>query len=236
MQQRGAVAVEHALGIARGARGVAQRGSGVLVERRPFEVGRCLFDQVFVAQQMGQGDGRHFAALAQRNKALDRGQLVGNRRQLIGKAQIEEHIFIGRVVDDVADLLGKQPRVDGVRDRAHAGHGVIQFQMAVRVPGQRRDALAGLHAQTGQGIGQALGAMVHLAPAGAIHLGVGNVRDDFHLAMVRGRMLYQLRDQQILLLHQTQHRHQRCSFLSLPAPARWRRRALKFIAYMPTGK
>ena len=51
-------------------------------------------------------------------------------------------IAILGVVDDVGDLVGEQARIDGVTDRADAGDAVVQLEMAVVVPGERRDALA----------------------------------------------------------------------------------------------
>ena len=52
-----------------------------------------------------------------------------------------------RVVDDVGDLLGEQADVQRVQHRADAGHGEIQLEVALVVPGERADAVARLDAQ-----------------------------------------------------------------------------------------
>ncbi|KAF5289622.1 hypothetical protein FQR65_LT20784 [Abscondita terminalis] len=54
MQHGGTVRVQHALGVARGARGVAQRGGRALVELGPFEILALAADQLVPAAQVGQ--------------------------------------------------------------------------------------------------------------------------------------------------------------------------------------
>ena len=53
VQHRAAVAVQHALGVARGARGVAQRAGGVFVESGPVELVVLCVDQVLITKQAG---------------------------------------------------------------------------------------------------------------------------------------------------------------------------------------
>ena len=57
------------------------------------------------------------------------------------------------MVDRVDDLLVEQARVGGVQHGAEAGDGVEQFEMAVRVPRQAGDAVAGFDAEALQGVG-----------------------------------------------------------------------------------
>ena len=47
-----------------------------------------------------------------------------------------------RMVDDPGDLLGKQPRIDGVVDRADAENAVPRLEVAPGVPGERRHPFA----------------------------------------------------------------------------------------------
>ena len=47
--------------------------------------------------------------------------------------QIKEDVLVVSVIDDVGDLVWKQPRVDGVSHRTRARHTVINFKMAYAV-------------------------------------------------------------------------------------------------------
>ena len=114
MEHQGAVAVEHALGIAGGPRGVAQRGRRILVELRPIEMCRLPRDHVFVGIH-GNGwrelpRAQDASGIAQRNEPADdrrAGRDFGNRR---GECEIEEQQRVLRIVDDVAHLLGGDRR------------------------------------------------------------------------------------------------------------------------------
>src|SRR3546814_16608562 len=54
------------------------------------------------------------------------------------------------MVERVDDLLVMQPRVGRVQHGADARYRVEQFQMPVRVPGQRADGAAGVDAELAQ--------------------------------------------------------------------------------------
>ena len=56
-----------------------------------------------------------------------------------------------------------------MQDRAHAGHGVIELEVAVVVPGQGGDSIAGLDAELFQGAGKAVDAWHHLPVGGAVN-------------------------------------------------------------------
>ena len=73
-------------------------------------------------------------------------QPVGELFQQRHEGQVDEHHAVFGVIDDPADLLGEQPRIDGVVDRADAEDAVPGFQMPPGVPGERRDAVAELDA------------------------------------------------------------------------------------------
>ena len=51
------------------------------------------------------------------------------------------------MIDDVDDLVARQADVDRVEDRPDRRNGKIELKMAVMVPGERRDAIAGPYAQ-----------------------------------------------------------------------------------------
>ena len=67
-------------------------------------------------------------------------QRLDQRRE----GEIEEQVSVLGVVDDVGDLLRKQPRIDRVQHRPRAGDAVVELQVAVAVPRERGDAIAGL--------------------------------------------------------------------------------------------
>ena len=75
---------------------------------------------------------------------FESGALSGHE---IPEGDIEEDALRAAVVDDIVDLLGEKTRVHRVQNGPDARDGEIQLQMAVRVPGQGRDPVAGLHAK-----------------------------------------------------------------------------------------
>ena len=123
------------------------------------------------------------------------------RQQLIGKAQIEEHILIGRMVDDVTDLLGEQPRVDSVCHPAAGGDGKIDLQVAAIVPCQRGAAGARRQPQRRQRRCQPLSTAGHLPPAAALLLTASTHRDNLGLAVILRRMAEQRGSGEILKNH-----------------------------------
>ena len=62
------------------------------------------------------------------------------------KVDVEEHQPVFGMIGDIGDLVGEQARIDGVIDRADAGDAVPGLQVPPGVPGERRDAVAELHA------------------------------------------------------------------------------------------
>ncbi len=198
MQHGGAVRIQRPLRIAGRARRVAQAGGGVLVEQRPGVLGALRGQQVFVAQHRHAG-GRHVRAVGHRHPALD---VRAMRREALDQrheGQVEEDVLIIGVVDDVGDLVGEQARIDGVAHRARARHAIVDLQVPVAVPGQRADALAGLHAERGQRIRQLLGAIAHGRVRGAMELtpiALHAARHDFGRTVVPRGMFDDGRDEQ----------------------------------------
>ena len=131
------------------------------------------------------------------------------RQQLFhGGQQVEvdeEELILG-VVHDVDDLLGKEPRIDRVADRTHAGDAVVEFEVAVAVPGQRADAVAGLDAEREQRLGHLLRALVGVAVGVAVDRPFDGAGDDLGIAVVEGGMLDELRNQKRAVLHEAEHR------------------------------
>src|SRR5260370_39626760 len=82
------------------------------------------------------------------------------------------------MVGDVDDLRGEEPWVDGVADRADAGHREIDLEMTEAVPGERADAVARLDAEPLQGIGEAAGARMRAAQGRAVNRALHGARPD----------------------------------------------------------
>jgi len=88
------------------------------------------------------------------------------------------------MVDDVGDLLGIETRVDGMANNAASRESVIQFKVAVIVPGQRTDAVTGFDPQTLQSIGQFSRARECIAERVALIRIIQSDRNDFAIRVV----------------------------------------------------
>jgi hypothetical protein len=152
MQHGGAMAVERPLRVAGGAGGVAQGRAGPLVELRPVELIAVLSDQLVI----DAGHRQRCRRLAQQYEAAVFGKL---RRQALdqrNEARVEKEQAIGGMVDDVDDLVIKQPRVDRVTNGTNARDAVIQLKMAEGIPSEGAYPIAGLDAEPQQGPGELL--------------------------------------------------------------------------------
>src|SRR5262245_46932673 len=106
MQDRRAMAVQRALGVACGARRVAQRRGGVLVEVWPDELRRISLDKVFIAEQARQfRRGRHVLAIGHYDERLDRLHAWGDRFDQRQESQIEEEDLVFSMVRDPYHLV-----------------------------------------------------------------------------------------------------------------------------------
>ncbi|MDT4872364.1 hypothetical protein FQZ97_1075420 [compost metagenome] len=116
VQQRRAVAVEHAFGIAGSAGGVAQRRSAVFVEARPGEVVGVRVDQLFVAEQVGDRGGlRHMCTVRHEDEACDGRDAGGDGFDQRQEGQVEEQDAVFCVVGDPFHLVRMQARVQRVQ-------------------------------------------------------------------------------------------------------------------------
>ena len=112
-------------------------------------------------------------------------------RDLLDQRQegyVEEQNLVAGVVDDVGDLLGEEPRIDRVDDRAAARDGVIKLVVAVGVPGERAHAVLMADAKPDQRVGEPArpgrGLRIGVAPNPAF----GQPADDLVLAVYGLRM------------------------------------------------
>ncbi len=206
VQHRRAVGIEHPLGVARGARGIAQRRGEVLVQLRPVIGVRGLRQQVLVTDQPRDlGRGRHMRAVRHQDEMLDGGVAGGRRLDQRQEGDVEEQRLIARVIGDPHQLIGMQPRVQRVQHHARARGPVIQLHMPVGVPGQRCHPLRLLDAQPLQRIGDAARAAGDAAPGRAVNLALRTARDDLAVAVVSVGMHQQAGNQQRLAHHLPKH-------------------------------
>ena len=146
VQHVGAMRIQHAFGIARGTGGVAHRGRGILVEGLPLEIAVGFRDPVFIGDRVLQRGLRHVRLVGEDDVAFHAGKLVGDLLQNRNKGEIGHHHAVFGMIDDPGDLVGEQPGIDGMADRADAHDAVPGFEMAPGVPGDGGDAVAELDA------------------------------------------------------------------------------------------
>ena len=89
--------------------------------------------------------------------------IAGQQRDERG---VDDDAAVLGVVDDVGQLLGREPDVERVQHRSHGGDGEIRLEVALVVPAEGADAVTLLDAQPGQGGGQLLGPGGHLGEGG----------------------------------------------------------------------
>ena len=205
MQHVRAVAVEHALRVSGGARRVAERACGALVESRPVELVGMAGDEGLVGRQLALHHVRHRLVARHQHDALDARDLALQHLEQRQQRRVDEQHSVRRVVDDVLELLREQSGVDGVHDGAHARHRIVELEVAVVVPGQRRDPVAGLDAGGRQRVGELAGAAEHVAPGAAVSRRVHRDRDDLDVRMVAVREAHDVRDQERPLHHESVH-------------------------------
>ena len=116
----------------------------MLVELRPFKDITLCCHKIFVAQYVGLIGIRHMLPGRHNHPALNPRALAGDALNQGPKIGVEKHVAILGVVDDVDNLLGKQPWIDGVTNKSRAGRTVVGFHVPVVVPCQGGDAVTAL--------------------------------------------------------------------------------------------
>ncbi len=204
--------VEHALRVAGGAGGVAEGACRPLVEVPPDDVGRMLLDQVLVAERAGIVGLPHVFAVGQHNDLLDLRQLVAVLLQDRQEGQIDEEDTVLCVVHDVAELLGEQPRVQRVANRADTHDPVPGLDVTGAVPGQGPDPVAGLDAQSQERVREPARAVMDLAPVRAHDRPLDRAADHFAVAVPVLGVVEDLVDRERPSLHQALHEGSSLSF------------------------
>ena len=148
-----------------------------------------------------------------RDPAAHKRQAGGERFDERRKNRVEEHIRVFRVMHDVLDLVGKEPRIDRVQNASRAGYAIIDFQMAPAVPGEGRDAIAVTCPQRVERVRDAFGARGDFSIVRAMNRPFRVARYDLAAAMPGRGVIDEARNQKRTALHQPEHD-------SLPRP-RW---------------
>ncbi len=168
--------VDHAPGVAGGARRVAHRRSLVLV-LDPEPGRRAAGQQLLVAQHprvVGQLGG---AAVVHHHDGAHRAERVQQRPELAEQAPVGEHHFVGGVVGDVGQLVGEQPDVERVQHAPAARCREVHFQVPGGVPAERGDPAVRGYPERVQRAGQPAGAVGPIAVAEPLHADRGRGND-----------------------------------------------------------
>ena len=205
VQHVGAVRIQHALGIAGGARGVAHRGGGIFVEGLPLEIAVRLRDPVLIGDRVLQRGFRHVGLVGEHDVAFHARQPVGDFFQDRHKGDIGHHHAILRMVDDPGDLVGKQPRIDGMADRADAHDAVPGLEMAPGVPGDGGDAVAELDAVAVEPLRDLQCAIANFGVIGAMDRAFDRAGHDLLRSMDGRGVLDNPMTKQRPVLHQSTH-------------------------------
>ena len=242
VQHRRAVTVEHPLGIARGAGGVAEARRLPLVQFRPVEVRRTGPDQLFVDQGVGRRILWQMRAVGHRHPGADRRHPRGELGHLAGEADIEEQHAVLGVIGHPDDLVVGKPGIDGVQDRADPGDREIELEVPVRRPRQRRHPVARLHPHGHQAIGHPPGAGERVGIAIAMDRPLDGAVHHRPVGMVERGIFQDRRQQQRPVHHQRQHAAfapsevSRSGYGGRRAASRRRRRLLSFVhEHRPTS-
>ena len=155
--------VHDALGVAGGAARVAHRRGGALVEVRPFEARLLGRQQSLVGEGLTQGGG---IALPGDDDGLDRLEVVLDGGQERDERGVDDYHAVLGVVHDIGQLLDREPDVQGVQHRSHAGDGEVGLQVALVVPAEGAHAVTLFDPEAGERGRQPLGPGRHLGERG----------------------------------------------------------------------
>ena len=211
VQPDGTVRVDDALRAAGRPTRVTHGRGGALVEVGPREAGLLGRQQPLVGERLAEGRG---VPLPDHDDRLDGLQFVLDACQQRNEGGVDDDAAVLGVVDDIGQLLGRQPDVQRVQDRSHAGDGEVGLEVALVVPAEGADAVTRLDAEPGQGGGQPLGPGGHLDETGLAAAALLH-RDDGAVAVYPLPVEQQVSDQERGVLHGALHAP---SMASAPRP------------------
>jgi hypothetical protein len=146
-------------------------------------------------------------AIGHDHEAFDQGQARQELLEDRNEGEIEEDEPVLGMVDDVVELVGKEPGVEGVHDGTKAHQPVPDFEVTMGIPGHGGHDLAFAEAQTrAGGAGKAPGPAVEIAIGIAVDRSFNRAGDDLSFAMPSTGMVENGVNQQRPVLHQSVHR------------------------------
>ena len=205
MQHGRAVAVDHALGVPGGPGRVAHGSGGVLVlDGEGTGERRCGGEELLVIEDPGVVGNRSGGSVVDHDDVLDRVQLVGQRHEQRQQRAVDEDDLVLRVVDDVDQLVGEQPDVEGVQHASGARCGEVQLQVPPGVPAERAHPRVRTEAQVVQHRGQPAHAVGPVGDGGAAFL-PDLCRDDLLVAEELFGPVEDVGEDEGAVLHQAEH-------------------------------
>ncbi|GAA3227457.1 hypothetical protein GCM10020256_38840 [Streptomyces thermocoprophilus] len=164
------VAVDHALGVAGRAGGVAHGGGGALVQLGPLVRVGLPGEQLLVLVDLGVRVREEGAVSGPGDDdVLDRLEVRQQRGEQGQQGAVGDDHAVGGVVDDPRELLGGQAQVEGVEHGAHGGDGEVRLDVLGVVPHEGGDAVVVADAQVvAEGVGQLGGAGADLGVGAAV--------------------------------------------------------------------
>ena len=175
MQNRRAVRIDHALGLAGGARGVAHGHRVVFMVRHVLKlIAIGLFQKRFIVKK------RRCNRCPRKREHDDffKPTLTLELRQQRQQHIVHHQKAVFRVIGDPGDFVRCQAQIQGVHHPACSGYAEIALQVRMVVPTERGHPVARLQAQVQQGLAQFAGPGVKRAIAMAAQRFVGQTRDD----------------------------------------------------------
>ena len=160
---RAAVVIDHALGIAGGARSVIERdGVPFVVRHRPGVVGIALRDELLVfdgAQPLARAGVFRVVVVDHQRLRLAEGERLLHH---LGEFAVGDHHLGLGVIEREGDDRRVEPGVERVEHALRHRHAVMAFQHRRRVGEHHRDGVAALDAALGQRRGEPPRARIEL--------------------------------------------------------------------------
>ena len=194
VQEERSVAVEDAFGVACSARGVAERGGGVLFERGPGKgIGGGGIEQCFVV-------------VVQDDDAACTDVSSWRIESITGSSAASTKITrVSRVIGDVCQLIRREARVQCMKHVAGAGSGVIELKVMVAVPAKRSDAVTWLEIECFEHVRKTMHAPVEIEVGVTVHRAIGEAAGDFLARIELRRTLQDVGERERVIHHQARH-------------------------------
>ena len=200
------MAVQGRLWIARGAARIAHARRRIFVKRRPLVLAALRANPGFIADQSGDAAvAWQLVGVAHCHIVLDRRTASVHGLHDGQEAHVEAEHRIFCVIDDPADLIRMQTRIERVQHAARAADTKVELQMAVTIPGQGRHPVTELQFHGVERVGNLTRAHCHFLVGVTVDVAFNPARNDFTFAVMAFGKFDKRRDQQLLVLHQPEH-------------------------------